>query len=150
MTTFHERLTRLVGQSTWREPMGGVGTDVGQLPPANVVAAALAMARRHPSDIGPDLAVAIYLRTDYKRDWIVRTAAAALASDPDPMVKANRQFLRWMAEKAFDQLVHGRGPVKPEPMRPLHWSRLYPVFCHILNTEAEDAVARASAKARAA
>lgn len=144
MSSFHERLTRLVGSTTYREPMGGVGTAAGHMTDANRVAAALAMAREGQDDIGPDIAVCLYLRTDYKRDWIVRTLAEAIKGQRHRAVRENHAHLRTVCDQAFGLVVWGVPGRMPEGMKPLHWTVLYPVACSILSNEAEEAVNRAS------
>jgi hypothetical protein len=144
MSRFHERLTRLLGQSTWREPLGSVGTKQSQMTDANHVAAALGAARLGPDDIGPDMAVCIYLRTNYKRDWIVRTLANAIRDQRHRAVRENKGRLLTVCEQAFGRVVWEAPGNMPGGMKPLHWSVLFPVACAILSNEAEEAVNRAA------
>jgi hypothetical protein len=144
MSSFHERLTRLLGSSTWREPMGSVGTKQSQMTDANHVAAALGMAREGQGDIGPDIAVCLYLRSDYKRAGIVRTLAEAIKGQRHRAVRENHAHLRTVCDQAFGLVVWGVPGRMPEGMKPLHWSVLYPVACSILSNEAEEAVNRAA------
>jgi hypothetical protein len=150
MSRFHERLTRLLGQSTWREPMGSVGTKQSQMTDANHVAAALGLARLGRDDIGPDIAVCVYLQTDYKRDWIVRTLANALRGQRHRAVRENKRHLRQVCDMAYRCVVWGIPGLMPEGMKPLHWATLYTVACATLSNEAEDAVNRAERIERAA
>lgn len=150
MSTFHERLTALLGKSTWREPMGSVGTKQSQMTDANHVAAALGMAREGPGDIGPDMAVCLYLRSDYKRGWIVRTLAEAIRGQRHRSVRENHKYLRYVCDQAFGLVVWNIPGRMPNGMKALHWSVLYPVACSILSNEAEEAVNRAARLERGA
>lgn len=53
--SFRERIAKLAGGTTYREPMGGRSTDPNRMTDQDV-AAALAYARQGPDDIGPDIA----------------------------------------------------------------------------------------------
>lgn len=75
---FSERLARLAGKSTFREPAGARGTKQDQLPDEHAIAAALAFARRGPDDIGPDVAYCWVLQSDAYRETVVRKLSTAL------------------------------------------------------------------------
>jgi len=76
---FAERLGRLAGRAQQYEPRAGRGTH-GSLPDEHAIAACLAMARRGPTDIGPDIAAAIYCQSHAHRGRIVGELTAALAA----------------------------------------------------------------------
>lgn len=150
MTRFHERLSALLGETTYRQPVGGRSTGGDRRPAAHAVAHALAAARRHPGDIGPDVAVCLYLGTDYRRDWIIGQLAAALGADDDLLVRRNRAHLRQCANAGFALLVARVHLAKPDGISERAWGDLVSACAAILSQEAEDAVARASRKLRAA
>jgi hypothetical protein len=150
VTRFHERLTALLGETTYRTPVGGRSTGSDRRPAAHAVAHALAAARRHAGDVGPDVAVCMYLGTDYKRDWIVGQLAAALGEDDDLLVRRNRAHLRQVANAAFALAVARVLLPRPEGISERTWCDLVAVGASVLTTEAENAVGRASRKLRAA
>ena len=75
---FVERVAKLAGGTTYREPVGGHSTSGDRMPDAHAIASAMAFARRGPTDIGPDIAVAIATGTTAHRTRIVMELSAAL------------------------------------------------------------------------
>jgi hypothetical protein len=75
---FMERVAELAGGTTYRMPVGGQGTGGDRMPDAHAIAASLAYARRGPTDIGPDIAVAIATGSVAHRTRIVMELSAAL------------------------------------------------------------------------
>lgn len=75
---YAERLARLAGSTTYREPMEGHATRSDYMPDVHAMAASLAFARRGENDIGPDVALAVICRKMAHRRRVVTELAAAL------------------------------------------------------------------------
>ena len=75
---FAERLARLTGGSTWRQPMEGGGSTADMQPEAHRLAQALAYARTGPGDIGPEIVAAVVLGWPASRERVVPELTAAL------------------------------------------------------------------------
>jgi hypothetical protein len=75
---FAERVARLAGGTTYREPIGGYGSRSDYMPDDHAIASALAFARQGQHDIGPDIAVAIATGNPAHRMKIVTELSAAL------------------------------------------------------------------------
>lgn len=78
--SFVERIQRLAGTSTWREPMQGSGTTGDSMPDAHALAAAMAWTGKDGLGIGHRVAYAIYLGSLHWQDEIVRAVAEQLQS----------------------------------------------------------------------
>lgn len=77
--SFVERIQRLAGTSTWREPMQGSGSSADTMPDAHALAAAMAWTGKD-AGIGHRVAYAIYLGSMHWQDEIVREVAEQLAT----------------------------------------------------------------------
>lgn len=125
---FRERVMALVGSSTWREPIGGRATDGDHTPSAHAIAAALAMARQGPGDLGPDIVIACALGNDWKRALIVRELANALAHRHNyrnhRALRRNYQHIGAIAAAAYDLAVHHQHRARLPRISPDDWDTL--------------------------
>lgn len=141
--TFRERVAALVGSSTWREPGGSRATGPAPLPAAHAVAAALAMVKRGAGDVGPDIAMCIALGSDAKRGLIVALLANAMKADRHPLTRRNVRTMGYVANCAFDIVVHGRWRERVDAISEHDWDLLLPSACRILEALADAALAEA-------
>ena len=172
--TFHERLQRLLGSTTWREPMLGGGGRAG-LPAAHELAAALGMARQHvcaacgspstsrcghsagtrpdPADVGPDVAIDVLLRQTVHAGKVGRAVEAALAANRSSRAcRRCRPYLRIIVWAAYVQVVHGYATpqLRPGEVSEADWDVLTQGAALTLERLAEDAVAEAGRRWRKA
>jgi hypothetical protein len=112
---FAERVAKMAGGTTYREPVGSFGSSADHLPDAHAVAAAMAYARRGPNDIGPDIAVAIATGTPAHRSRIVLELSAALLACTGRVGERATNFLLMIAAHCYLYVVTG----KPQGPRPL-------------------------------
>jgi hypothetical protein len=154
--TFRERVMALAGHSTWREPVGGHSTHLRQIPADHLVAAALSFGRRGADDIGPDIAfdMATGKAGHYRQvcEWLGKLVCAddssARKSSP---AKRCRPWAAHIAVAAYNALVRGyRVPPAPDGVRQDDWEQLVLYACLLLDRTAEDALALAGRRARAA
>ena len=141
--TFQERVAALVGSSTYRTPAGSRSTGSDHLPAAHAVAAALAFVKRGASDIGPDVAICIALGTDAKRGLIIAALAQAMKMDRHPLTRRNVKAMGYVANVAFDCVVHGRRRQRIDSITQDDWDMLVPAACRILEALADAALAEA-------
>ena len=141
--TFQERVAALVGGTTFRQPAGSRGTGQDHMPAAHAVAAALAFVKRGANDIGTDVAVAIALGTDAKRGLIIAALAQAMKMDRHPLTRRNVKAMGYVANVAFDIVVHGRRRARLDRIAEADWDMLVPAACRILEALADAALAEA-------
>lgn len=104
-------------------------------------AAALAMARMWKGDFGPDVAIAVALQNDYRRDECVALLAATLAK----MSKARDQRpFTYAAMCAWDWLVWGKERQPPRGMPAAAWDALLKLAISVLDSEKEAALTAAA------
>lgn len=141
---FLERLAKLAGGTTFREPTGGRGTKMEQLPDAHAIATALAFARRHeePDDIGPDVAYCWALGSDAYRSKVTRRLSIALRCKELQTVAMHRLAA---AETAWEVMIHNRrsSSTAPADCKPAIWDRMLIAAIHAMQTSAWDALADA-------
>jgi|GEM_PF-2147060 len=104
---FRERLARMAGGTTYREPIGGYGTKADSVPDVHTMAAALAYAKEGPSDIGPDIALAIVCQADYRRQQIVTELVAALLAETGRVGERCADVLPIICGRAYVAVVLG-------------------------------------------
>jgi hypothetical protein len=143
-----ERLARLAGQTTYREPVGGRTTRVGVIPVEHELCVALGWARDRddPNDIGPDMAIDIATGVGRNMPGIVRQLANALDAGGGRghrAVRRNRPYLRIVASDAYARLVYGHRYEKPETMSFDDWDTLTDAAVAILERMADNAMSRA-------
>lgn len=136
---FRERIAKLVGGTTYREPVGGRSTDPNRMTDQDV-AAALAYARQGADDIGPDIAYCIVCGSDWHRERITLRLAEALH---DYRQRGTRPYVLTIADQAFRAVVFGARVARPEGCPPRGYSSLLIAGAAVLSTLADEAIHRA-------
>ncbi len=138
---FAERLGRLAGRAQQYEPRAGRSAGTS-LPDEHAIAACLAMARRGPTDIGPDIAAAIYCQSTAHRGRIVGELTAALAAT----VRCARKYphqLPLIAAQSYLLVATMQDPVRPIGVSSRDFEALVSFGASILWQAATDALRRA-------
>lgn len=143
-----ERLARLAGKTTYREPVGGRTTRTAVLPPEHELCVALGWARdrNDPHDIGPDVAMDMATGGGRNMAPVVRLLAEALDADRgrgSRVVSRNRPYLRIVAADAYARIVYGQRFERPEMVTNDDWDVLTEAAYRVLERMADNAVARA-------
>lgn len=136
---FAERIAKLGGTSTFREPWGGSSGTADRMPDAHAVAAALAFARQGPEDIGPDVAYCWVLQTDAYRRKVTTMLAHALRSHHSRWRASERLSA---AEAAWDAMVWERSTPKPAGASK-DWDAMLLACCCVMHDAAWDSLAEA-------
>ncbi|EIL88554.1 hypothetical protein UU9_12423 [Rhodanobacter fulvus Jip2] len=112
---FIERLGRLAGSTTWREPDGSGYTPpvAGALSPGNAMVLALSMARRNPKDVGPHIAYSVGTGQPHRRQQVVEWLADKLLRGTGPAGKKAERQLLVIAGQAYDLCIGMRQKVIP-------------------------------------
>lgn len=136
---FVERVASLAGGTTYREPVAGRGTKVGQLPDPHAIAAALAYARNDRDDIGPDVAYCWVLQNDAYRQRTTRQLAILLRS-PRTRTLAKHRLLA--SEVAWEVMIHNRRAKVEQPadVTPRDWDALLLAAIGMLQAAAWEAL----------
>lgn len=138
---FMERVAKLAGGTTYREPVGGHSTKLEHLPDPHAIAAALSFARRGPDDIGPDVAYCWVLKSDAYREKVTRKLSIAMRCHELRGTGANRLAA---CNAAWDAMIHNRsGHSRPADCAELPWSKLLLAATGTLYTSAWDTLADA-------
>lgn len=143
-----ERLARLAGQTTYREPIGGRTTRTAVIPADHELCVALGWARDRddPHDIGPDVAMDIATGGGRNMASVVRELANALDADRgrgSRVVGRNRPYLRIVAADAYARICYGQRFERPEMVTERDWDTLTEAAYRVLERMADNAVARA-------
>lgn len=147
---FAERLARLAGGTTWREPLEGYGTRSDNMPDTHAMAAALAFARTGPSDIGPDVAYAVICRRPAHRRRVVMELTAALLAQSGVVGERCADYLPQIAARCYVHVCTG-SPVEPvEGVKERDWTILSAMGCGLLWDAVTVSVRRAEYAYRAA
>ncbi len=136
---FIERIAKLAGGTTWREPMGGYNPSSDHLPDAHAIAAALAFGRMGPKDVGPDVAYCWALQNDCYRNKVVRLLSEALRCREFASVTTHRLLA---SEAVWDAMVWNRSSARPANA-PRGYDRMLLTACGVLHRAAWDALAKA-------
>lgn len=104
---FLERLARLAGSTTWREPGqgGGVPYVARRIPTEHAMALALAMARTNPRDVGPDLAYSVATGVPHRRHIIIAWLAEKLEKGTGSVGQRCSPWLQRIAGRAYDKVI---------------------------------------------
>lgn len=138
---FMERVAKLAGGTTYREPVGGHCTKQEHMPDSHAIAAALAFARRGQDDIGPDVAYCWVIQTDAYRQKVTRKLSVAMRCHELRGTGANRLAA---ANAAWDAMIHNRsGHSRPADIAELPWSKLLLAAIGTMYTSAWDTLADA-------
>jgi hypothetical protein len=147
--TFRERVAALSGVSGWREPAAGHTTRPKPIPGAHLTVGDLAMARRDPDDIGPDIAFdALTGRMGHARKvclWLGRE----LGRDRSAAAQRCREHIGLIAVLAYRyEVLREPFPPTPEGVRADDWGSMLILAALCLEYAAEDALALAERRAR--
>jgi hypothetical protein len=148
--TFRERVMALAGHSTWREPVGGHSTTMRQIPTDHLVAAALSFGRRGANDIGPDIAFDMATGRMGHKARVCEALGRAMAADRSRMVQRNRPVIGVIAWAAYCAVLGLPAVPRPQCVHEGDWGDLVAAGALILERLAEDALALAGRRARAA
>ena len=143
---FAERLGRLAGRTTWREPASGAFTDrADKMPLEHALATALAFARQAPHDIGPDIAYAVVTMIEHRRPRIVGELTARLRNDARRVAARAGPWLPIIAGKAYEGVVHGwdMPQITAPRLAKRDYALLYGIGIGALMHASEDAIRRA-------
>jgi hypothetical protein len=112
---FLERLGRLAGSTTWREPGqgGGVPYAARGIPTEHAMALALAMARSNPNDVGPDVAYSVATGVPHRRSEIVGWLAGKLVKGTGSVGRRNTERSIAIAAQAYDLVIGTRRHISP-------------------------------------
>lgn len=109
--TFRERIARLAGRTSWREPVAGYTNKAGELGEDQAIAMALAFARDRddPLDIGPEVAYCLICETRRGKPDVLDKLTRALrmeyrAADDRPLMA------RSAVNQAFEWAIFGHEP----------------------------------------
>lgn len=148
---FAERLARLTGGSTWREPMEGYGSRHDWQPEAHRLAQALAYARAGGNDIGPDLVCAIVLQWPGKPHRVVTELAAALLAQTGRVGERCADHLPMIARACYLHVVTGEELTEEiDGVDPRDWLLLTSIGTGSLWQAVEQTIRRAERAYRAA
>lgn len=142
---FIERLGRLSGTTTWREPGGSGYTPptIGAISVENAMMLSLSMARRNPKDVGPDIAYSVGTGQPYRRQRVVEWLAdKLLAGTGAAGHRAKRQLLS-ISGQAYDLVIGARDRVIPPRGAVAEYTLLVNVGAGWLWVAMESAVERA-------
>lgn len=142
---FVERLGRLSGTTTWREPGGSGYTPPtpGALSTENAMLLSLAMARKNPKDVGPDVAYSVGTGQPYRRQRVIEWLADKLQTGTGAAGhKAKRQLLS-ISGQAYDLVIGTRERVIPPRGAVAEYTLLVNVGAGWLWVAMESAVERA-------
>jgi hypothetical protein len=142
---FVERLGRLSGSTTWREPGGGgyVPFVAGSMTADNALNLALAMARRSTHDIGPDIAYTIGTGQAVRMEAIISAVAAHMLLEGGPAMRKAEAFRNILARHAYELVGFGRPRTRLPRRLPLSWDKLKDAATGWLWIQAEIAIERA-------
>jgi hypothetical protein len=107
---FIERLGALSGKTTYREPGGGGHQPhvSGSLTNDNAMVLALAMAKRNPRDVGPDVAYSVGTGNPYNRQRVVEWLADKLHRGTGHHGRKAEKQLLAISAQAYDLVIGGR------------------------------------------
>lgn len=118
---FAERLARLAGSTTWREPMGGYGTSSDSMPDVHALAASLAFARTGPDDIGPDVAYAVICRRMAQGERVVAKLSGALLHLAGRAGERCADSLPMVSAECYAHVCTGQPMTKPDELAERDW-----------------------------
>ncbi|NII73243.1 hypothetical protein FHW84_001812 [Dyella sp. SG562] len=112
---FLERLGRLAGCTTWREPGGGNGTSyvTRKIPMEHAMALALAMSRANPRDVGPDVAYSVGTGIPHHRTEVMEWLADKLLRGTGSVGRKAQPRLGLIAGQSYDLVIGLRRHISP-------------------------------------
>lgn len=142
---FLERLARLSGQTTYREPGGGGGSPYSarMMTTENALALALSFARVHPRDIGPEVVYTIATQVPHQQGRVLAWLATRLLNDTGPAGRKCEHQLIVLSRHCYEVVAFGKA-VTPLPRRlPVAWDKLRDIGIGWLWMAAESTIERA-------
>lgn len=148
--TFRERVYALAGHSTWREPSGAGTSHLRSIPADHLIAAALSFGRRHPADIGPDIAIdmATGRAGNYRR--VCEALGRALNGDRSVLLRRHRGCLANVALAGYNAVMGRAVASSPDDVSDDDWHDMVAAAARILEILAEDALSLAARRNRRA
>ena len=113
-----ERLGRLLGQTTYREPASGGGSPYSArlMTTEAKLLLALKMGGTHNGDVGPWIVYSIALRIDDRERQIVEWLARKLETGTGHVGRRNTNRMLIVAQAAYNLAVHGTEPARPKKL----------------------------------
>ncbi len=111
---FIERMGRLAGSTTWREP-GGAGYTphvAGSILPDNALLLALCGARRNPKDVGPEIAFSVGTGAPHRRREVVDWLVDKLHRGTGKTGRNRQGMLTAVAGQAYDLVIGTRRTIE--------------------------------------
>lgn len=106
LPTFIERLHRLAGSTTFREPGGGhTPRKPGEISTDNAMAVALSLSRRNARDVGPEVAYAVGTGVPHRRRMVVHWLADKLLHGTGPYGRRAERQLLTISGQAYDLVI---------------------------------------------
>jgi hypothetical protein len=141
---FLERLARLAGQSTYREPGGGGSPySARMMTTENALALALSFARRDKRDVGPEMVYTIATAVPHQSARVISWLGARLLHDTGPTGRKCERQLILLSTHCYEMVGYGK-PVTRLPSRlPVAWDKLRDIGIGWLWMAAESTVERA-------
>ena len=141
---FLERLARLAGQTTYREPCGGGSPYSSRMMTSeNALALALSFARRDPRDIGPEIVYTIATQVPHQQGRVLAWLGAKLLTDTGPAGRKCERQLIVLSRHCYEMVGFGK-PLAPLPRRlPVAWDKLRDIGIGWLWMQAESTIERA-------
>jgi hypothetical protein len=107
---FIERLGRLAGKTTWREPDGSDRAPyvASTLSADNAMLLALSMSRRNARDVGPEVAYSVGTGTPHQQQRVVCWLADKLMTGTGHAGRRNQKHLGEIARQAYELVIGTR------------------------------------------
>jgi hypothetical protein len=141
---FLERLARLSGQTTYREPSGGGSPYSSRMMTTeNALALALSFARRDKGDIGPEIVYTIATQVPHQQGRVLAYLGARLLNDTGAAGRKCERQLIMLSRHCYELVGYGKA-ITPLPRRlPVAWDKLRDIGTMWLWVAAEATVERA-------
>lgn len=119
---FVERLGRLAGSTTWREPGTGGGSPYvsRRIPSEHAMALALSMARRNDRDVGPDVAYSVGTGLPHQQQRVINWLGGKLLDGTGRVGQRNQSRVLHAASQAYELVIGTRRHITPPPGKEAH------------------------------
>lgn len=140
---FCERIAKLAGGTTFREPWAASGGDTSdKLPDAHAIATALAFARRGPQDIGPDVAYCLVLKSDTYKGKVSRKVMESSIPHNKRTTATVDVFLKGFV-CAWNTLIYEKPDKRPHYIGLPEWEATVNFCLNLLYSSAWDSLSTA-------
>lgn len=147
---FLERMGRLAGQTTFREPSGGGSPySARMMTTENALVLALSFARRDKRDIGPEMVYAIATGIPHQREQVVSWLAIKIMRDAGPKGRKAQNYINILAQHCYELVAFGKQTTKLPSRLPVCWDDLRNIGTAWLWIVAESTIERAEYAHRA-